>query len=65
MARSSTVTFRSGTVSPRETNGSAPAAASTMFLRPLGWVMGHAPSIAWPHTRMVLPVTALLAGLAK
>jgi hypothetical protein len=38
-----------------------------MFFRPLGWFIkfSYAPSMAWPHTRMTLPVTAFEAGLAK
>src|SRR5258708_10163397 len=39
MASSSTVIVRSGSVSPRRTNGSAPAAARTMFVNPDGCVM--------------------------
>src|SRR5690242_12933071 len=39
MVSSSTVSERSGSVSPRGTNGSAPAAARTRFIRPDGCVM--------------------------
>ena len=46
---------------PRGISGSAPAAARIMVVSGTA----QAPSIAWPHTRMTLPVTALEAGLAK
>ena len=36
MVSSSTVSVRSGSVSPRGTNGSAPAAACSKFRKPLG-----------------------------
>src|SRR5262249_9792814 len=39
MASSSTLTVRSGSCSPRGTNGSAPAAARTRFIKPDGCVM--------------------------